>query len=134
MADITNVTTFPEPFDAISPVTVTQFESVRLVNSLDIKTVCAEWWWLGEYEQGNYRIAGSVSLRQETQSSPLRRRVMLIPQDRLVAVRETWSDAQTGLYSFDNIRGGTRYTVVASDHEGLLNVVVADNLEPEPMP
>lgn len=84
---------------------------------------------------GRYRIYGTVELAG-TPNLLLRRRVELWNQRNKRMVRETWSDATTGAFSFDNIRGGdgTRYSVVAYDHTGQEQAVIVDNQEPEAMP
>lgn len=64
---------------------------------------------------------------------PLRRRVLLIDEANCIVVRETWSDATTGAYSFDHIGAEPRYLVIAFDHEGRHRAVVADNLRAQPM-
>ena len=48
-------------------------------------------------------------------------------------VRETWSNAQ-GEYRFDGITDRYKYDVIAWDHEGLQQSVVANDLTPEVMP
>lgn len=48
-------------------------------------------------------------------------------------MRETWSDATTGAYSFTGLRL-TAYYVVSFDHTNTFAAVIADNLTPEPMP
>ena len=64
---------------------------------------------------------------------PLRRRVLLIDQATYAVVRETWSDAVTGAYSFDHIDDVPRYLVIAFDHERQHRAGVADNLRAQPM-
>lgn len=83
---------------------------------------------------GRYRIYGTVELKG-TPNLLLRRRVQLWNQRDGRMVRQTWSDATTGAWSFDYIRGGdgTRYCAVTYDHTGQKQAVIADNLEPEAM-
>lgn len=85
---------------------------------------------------GGYRIYGTTELDADPTDVPVRRRVQLYNQRDGRLVRETWSDAATGAYRFDHIRGGdgTRYFVVAFDHTGDKRAVIADNLVPEVMP
>ena len=85
---------------------------------------------------GGYCIYGTTELDADPTDVPVRRRVQLYNQRDGRLVRETWSDAATGAYRFDHIRGGdgTRYFVVAFDHTGDKRAVVADNLLPEVMP
>ncbi|SCK61177.1 hypothetical protein VAR608DRAFT_6993 [Variovorax sp. HW608] len=87
------------------------------------------------YYHGGYRIAGTVKHRVKgvIANAPLRRRVLLIDQATYVVVRETWSDAATGAYSFDHIDAEPRYLVIAFGHERQHRAVVADNLRAQPM-
>lgn len=89
---------------------------------------------LDQQDAGRYRIYGTVELAG-TPNLLLRRRVQLWNQRDKRMVRETWSDATTGAWSFDYIRGGdgTRYCVVTYDHTGQKQAQIADNLEPEAM-
>lgn len=85
---------------------------------------------------GGYCIYGTTELDADPTDVPVRRRVQLYNQCDGRLVRETWSDAATGAYRFDHIRGGggTRYFVAAFDHTGDKRAVIADNLVPEVMP
>lgn len=83
---------------------------------------------------GAFRISGTVKEKALPSNVPLRRRVQLFDQMSGRMVREAWSDATTGAYSFDFIRGDRRYFVVAFDHTEAYRAVIADNLTPEPMP
>src|SRR5690606_28545790 len=84
---------------------------------------------------GLYRTYGTVELAG-TPNLLLRRRVELWNQRDKRMVRETWSDATTGAWSFDHIRGGdgTRYSAVTYDHTNQKQAVIADNLKLEAMP
>lgn len=87
---------------------------------------------------GLYRIQGPCWVKEKALPNPLplRRRVRLYEQRSGRFIRETWSDAVTGEYRFDHIRGGdgTTYFIVAYDHTGHHRGVIADNLTPQPMP
>jgi hypothetical protein len=87
---------------------------------------------------GLYRIPNPRWVKEKAlpANAPLRRRVQLYNQRDGRLIRETWSDAATGDYAFDNIRGGdgTTYFVVGFDHTEQYRGVIADNLTPEPMP
>ena len=87
------------------------------------------------YYHGDHRIAGTVKHRVKgvIADEPLRRRVLLIDAATYVVVRETWSDAVTGAYSFDHIDAVPRYLVVAFDHQGQHRAVIADKLRAQPM-
>lgn len=81
---------------------------------------------------GQYRIAGTVKVKG-TPNVPVHRRVVLINERSRRIVRETWSDAATGAYVFDGIRGGVTYTTLAYDYTGNYRGVLADNLTAERM-
>ena len=83
---------------------------------------------------GLYRIVGDTKKRNSL--APLRRRVQLYNQRDSRLIRETWSDAATGDYAFNNVRGGdgTTYFVAGFDHTNTDKAVIADQLVPEPMP
>ncbi len=85
---------------------------------------------------GGYCIYGTTELDADPTDVPVLRRVQLYDQRDGRLVRETWSDAATGSYRFDHIRGGdgTRYFAVAFAHTGDKRAVVADNLLPEVLP
>lgn len=85
------------------------------------------------YGGGNYKIAGTVKEKAAPANVPLRRRVRLHDQKTGVALRETWSDATTGVYEFAGIIGGRKYYVVSFDHTLNYRAVIADNLAPEAM-
>ena len=61
------------------------------------------------------------------------RRVLLFDERTHAVVRETWSDAVTGVYRFERISPVPRYLVIAYDHKHNFRAVVADNLRAEPM-
>jgi hypothetical protein len=86
-------------------------------------------WFTYDPDVGALTLTGTVAERG-TPNAPLRRRVNLIEQITGRVIRETWSDAATGAYSFPNIMGGRKYTVVSYDHTGFYRAVIADSLEP----
>lgn len=79
------------------------------------------------------RINGTVKVAG-TPPAPVRRRVRLFDRRAGRLVRETWSDSATGAYEFADLAIGREFTVVAYDHTGTHNAVIADPLEAEPMP
>jgi hypothetical protein len=85
-----------------------------------------------EQDGGLFRITGTTS-NTGTPTVPVRRRVRLHDQPSGRVIREVWSNATTGAYSFDNIRQGTYY-VTAFDHTGQYGGVIETDLTPEPMP
>ena len=84
-------------------------------------------------DSGSYRITGTTKNKAMPSDIPVARRVRLHEQISGRLVRETWSDATTGAYSFTGLRL-TAYYVVSFDHTGTFGGVIADNLTPEPMP
>ncbi|MGQ0708688.1 MAG: LamG domain-containing protein [Rhodoferax sp.] len=82
---------------------------------------------------GLYRITGTVKEKATPANTPLRRKVQLFHQASARLVRETWSAASDGAYSFDGIRDQT-YFIVAFDHTGTYRAVIADNQTPQAMP
>lgn len=83
-------------------------------------------------DAGVYRITGTTK-NTGTPEIPVRRRVRLHDQPSGRVVREVWSDAATGAYSFDGIRMGVFY-VTAFDHTGQYSGVIETDVTPEPMP
>lgn len=82
---------------------------------------------------GQCSIYGAVELYAQAGNIPLPRRVRLHRSRDGLLVRETWSDAQ-GNYRFDGISERYTYDVIAWDHEGMQQSVVANDLTPEVMP
>lgn len=83
---------------------------------------------------GAFRIVGTVKEKALPTNIPLRRRVRLHREIDGRLIRETWSDAVTGNYSFENIRGDARYTIISFDYTNNYRAVIADNVAPEIMP
>lgn len=83
---------------------------------------------------GLYRVQGTVKEKASPSNVPLRRRVQLYDHATSLMVREMWSDAATGAYTFSEVNGSLKYYVVAFDHTGGYRAVIADNLTPEAMP
>lgn len=85
------------------------------------------------YDGGTYRLEGTVKEKALPVNAPLHRRVRLHEQASGRLLRETWSDATTGAYSFDYIRGDVLYYVIAFDYTGAYRGVVADAQTALPM-
>lgn len=83
---------------------------------------------------GFYRVTGTVTEKALPSNSPLRRRVRLHRENDGRLIREVWSDATTGEYAFNYIRGDAKYTVVTYDYTNSYRAVIADNITPDPMP
>ena len=82
------------------------------------------------YFGGVGQVVGTV---KNTPATPVRRRVLLIEEATRAVIRETWSEAATGAYSFGRIAMNTTYTVVSYDHTQAFRAVVADRVVPEVM-
>lgn len=80
---------------------------------------------------GDGLITGTVKQKATPSNIALRRRVLLLDETTNMIMRETWSDAATGDYSFDYIDRSRRYTVVSYDYTQNYRAVIADNLVPE---
>lgn len=83
---------------------------------------------------GQYRVAGDVAIdvAGDAPDTPVRRRVRLLDQASGALMRETWSNAGTGAYTFDHVRPGA-VIVMTEDHTGVYNAVVSDAVQPVPM-
>jgi len=83
------------------------------------------------YDGGKGYITGSVKEKVTPPPSIARHeRVRLIRERDGRCIRETWSDATTGAFTFANIDETLRYTVVAYDHTNTLRAVIGDNILP----
>lgn len=85
------------------------------------------------FHGGNGRVTGTVKVKGSP-DYPVQRRARLIRERDGVAIRETWSDPVTGVYTFDGVDRAEKYTVLAYDHTLNFRATVADNLTPEVMP
>lgn len=75
-------------------------------------------------------ISGTVAI-DSTPDIPVRRLVRLVRDRDGLVVRETYSDATTGAYSFPEINQNVRYSAIAYDAYHDRRAVIADNLTPE---
>lgn len=76
-------------------------------------------------------IPGTVKRAATPADVPARRRVRLHRDVDGVMVREAWSHAVTGEYLFSGINHRQRYTVIAYDHTGEFEAVVAAGVVPD---
>lgn len=78
--------------------------------------------------------AGAIHDTVEQQATPsnipLRRRVRLLREVDYMPLRETWSDAATGAYSFSDLDPAYTYIAIARDHLGIFRAAAADKLTP----
>lgn len=81
------------------------------------------------YFGGNGRIVGTVK-NKGTPDVPVHRRVRLYLDRDGLPVDETWSDSVTGAYAFEHLDEAHKYTVLAYDHTGEFNGVVATGVVP----
>ncbi len=129
--DSLGYTQTPRPMSIVSaPDTRWQYQALgntfAALNSSPQATDLEDW--------GAFRITGTVKEKSTPTNTPLKRRVRLHHEPSGRMVRETWSDAITGAYAFDYIKGDQTYFVVAFDHPHNYRAVIADNMTPEPMP
>jgi hypothetical protein len=82
-----------------------------------------------EQDGGAYRVTGTTKVKG-TPDLAVSCRVRLHDQLSGRVVREVWSTAGTGAYSFKRIRMGTFY-VISLDHTGAFRAVIADGQIPE---
>lgn len=76
--------------------------------------------------------AGTTKNTGTPSNTPVRRRVRLHDQPSGRALREVWSDAATGAYTFANIRAGL-FFVMTLDHTGVYNgEITTDIVVPAP--
>lgn len=83
------------------------------------------------FDSGPLQVTGTTKI-VGAPATPVRRRVRLhdLPTGRLL--RETWSDATTGAYTFDRLRAGPYY-VTAFDHTGQYGGVIETHVVAEPV-
>ena len=84
-------------------------------------------------DSGSYRITGTTKNKATPSDLPVARRVRLHEQISGRLVRETWSDATTGAYTFAGLRQ-TLYYVTAFDHTGTYGGVIETDVTPESAP
>lgn len=82
---------------------------------------------------GNGYISGTVKVLGDPTNVPTRRRVRLLRDRDAMLVAETWSDAATGAYLFNEIDRTATYTVLTDDYEHSYRSVVADRITPSLM-
>lgn len=82
---------------------------------------------------GFYKITGTLKVDDTPTDIPVHRLLILLVEPMMIRVSAVWSDAVTGAYEFNNIRGDYRYTVLGMDYQHDYRGVVADNLIPDPM-
>lgn len=93
-------------------------------NSGDIRTL------RDIYTAGRGQITATVKIDGTPTDTPVRRKVRLFRDRDGLFVRETWSDATTGAYSFTEIDENETYTVVSYDYTENYRAVIADRITP----
>ena len=88
----------------------------------------------GDYIHGGVGVITGTVEEKATPNIPLRRRVRLHRDVDGMMVRETWSDAVTGAYTFTDINPAYTYHTIAFDYARNYLAVIADNLTPEVAP
>lgn len=86
------------------------------------------------YFSGTGRISATVKKRVDRVDVPVRRHVYLFDEATHILVRDTWSDAATGAYTFDQIDPTRHWLVLADDWRQEYRAVAADRLTAEPPP
>ena len=84
-----------------------------------------------QYFGGKGRVSGTTKEKALPNNIPLKRKVHLIEARTSILLREQWSDATTGAYSFDYVDMSRKYTVISYDHTGAYRPVIADAQTPE---
>ncbi len=69
-------------------------------------------------DDGPSTLHGTVHLYNTPTNTPLRRRVRLHDKRDMRLIRETWSDAETGVFRFDNIDPSVPFIAITYDHTG----------------
>jgi len=83
---------------------------------------------IAENANGPGVITGTVKRKAIPDNIPLSRKVRLLRERDGKCVRETWSDATTGGYTFTGLDLTQAYTAVAWDHQHTYRATIADNL------
>lgn len=82
------------------------------------------------YTAGRGQIVATVKEDGTPTDTPVRRKVRLFRDRDGLFVRETWSNATTGAYSFTEIDENETYSVVSYDHNDNFRAVIADRITP----
>lgn len=82
------------------------------------------------YFAGRGSVTATVKEDGTPTDLPVRRKVRLFRDRDGLMVRETWSDAVTGAYSFTEIAENETYSVVSYDHNNNFRAVIADRITP----
>lgn len=80
--------------------------------------------------QGKHRISDVVTRK----GIAGQHRVDLYDYVSRTFVKYTYSDTDTGVYTFENIANRTYFTVAHDTEDPPLNAAIADLIQPEPMP
>lgn len=75
-------------------------------------------------------ISGAVKKDDTPTDVPLRRQVRALREVDSRFVREVWSDAVTGEYLIPDVDPAYKYTLLAFDHTGEFEAVVATGVTP----
>ena len=76
-------------------------------------------------------VQGTVKRKGEPRDVPLRRRVRLHDKRDMRLIRETWSDAETGAFRFDNIDPTVPFVALAYDHLHQYRALADDSIKVE---
>ena len=76
-------------------------------------------------------VQGTVKRKGELRDVPLRRRVRLHDKRDMRLIRETWSDAETGAFRFDNIDPQVPFVALVYDHLHQYRALADDSIKVE---
>lgn len=82
--------------------------------------------------EGEFRVTGVAKRKFGANETPTKARIVLMDEVTGNFVAQTYSDQNTGVYSFNNI-ANVKYTIMGFTDDGV-PAVIADNIQPEPMP
>lgn len=118
---------YSPPFLTVTPMTVTKLGDYLDPDTSNVSTDTTG----AKLLAGLGKVAGTVKVKQGTVNKPVRRRVRLVRESDGAVVRETWSDATTGAYSFEGLNTSYQYTVVSYDYAHDFRAVIADAIRAE---
>ena len=75
-------------------------------------------------------VTGTVKVKGTPNNIPVARKVRLIRDVDAICIREVWSDAVTGEYTFSWVDQHVSYTVLSYDYTENFRAVVADRVVP----
>lgn len=129
----TGIPSETEPFSHKGPTpsgTLESFWSEAIVGSVAAAPSLTDASLRDMYLAGRGSINATVKEDGTPTDTPVRRKVRLFRDRDGLMVRETWSNATTGAYSFTEIDENETYSVVSYDHNNNFRAVIADRITP----